>query len=175
MGQLAGFILLDRRRKSAVNPVIATIILISGTLVLALVVGAYTYGLFGSNVKSLTLASATLYGGESANQTLPATSSLVFAIDNPGSATYVTGVTLSGSDISTILAWDNSTAPSSVTNLILFDSSHAGNNAVAAGTVTSFAIHPETAIQENIATGQVFDYVVNFANGQSISGSLVGQ
>ena len=49
--------------KRGVTPVIATIILIAGTLVLALVVGAYTFGLFGSNVKTVTLSSATLYGG----------------------------------------------------------------------------------------------------------------
>ncbi|MGH2638668.1 MAG: archaellin/type IV pilin N-terminal domain-containing protein, partial [Rhabdochlamydiaceae bacterium] len=41
--------------KRGVTPVIATIILIAGTLVLALVVGAYTFGLFGSNVKTVTL------------------------------------------------------------------------------------------------------------------------
>ena len=52
--------------KRGVTPVIATIILIAGTLVLALVVGAYTFGLFGSNVKTVTLSSATLYGGVTA-------------------------------------------------------------------------------------------------------------
>ena len=48
-------------RKRAIHPVIATIVLIAVTLVLALVVGAYTFGLFGSNVKAITLTSATLY------------------------------------------------------------------------------------------------------------------
>ena len=56
-------------RKRGVTPVIATIILIAGTLVLALVVGAYTFGLFGSNVKTVTLSSATLYGGFTASGT----------------------------------------------------------------------------------------------------------
>ena len=55
-----------KNSKKGVTPVIATIILIAGTLVLALVVGAYTFGLFGSNVKTVTLSSATLYGGVSA-------------------------------------------------------------------------------------------------------------
>ncbi|MGA2877125.1 MAG: archaellin/type IV pilin N-terminal domain-containing protein [Nitrososphaerales archaeon] len=54
--------------KKGVTPVIATIILIAGTLVLALVVGAYTFGLFGSNVKTVTLSSATLYGGTETTQ-----------------------------------------------------------------------------------------------------------
>ena len=80
-------------RKRGVTPVIATIILIAGTLVLALVVGAYTFGLFGSNVKTVTLSSATLYGGVSATAAVAATSSLVFALNNPGSATYITGLT----------------------------------------------------------------------------------
>ncbi|HYB02915.1 MAG TPA: archaellin/type IV pilin N-terminal domain-containing protein, partial [Nitrososphaerales archaeon] len=62
--------------KKGVTPVIATIILIAGTLVLALVVGAYTFGLFGSNVKTVTLSSATLYGGVSATASSAATSSI---------------------------------------------------------------------------------------------------
>ena len=48
--------------KRGVTPVIATIILIAGTFS-RLVVWAYTFGLFGSNVKTVTLSSATLYGG----------------------------------------------------------------------------------------------------------------
>ncbi len=162
-------------KKRAVTPVIATIILIAGTLVLALVVGAYTFGLFGSNVKTVTLSSATLYGGLSATGTLVATSSLTVALNNPGSATYITSVTMTGAGISTITAWDNSTAASSANNLVVFGTSHPGNNAMSAGAVTSFTYYPENAAQQTITTGQVFNYVINFANGQSVSGSLIAQ
>src|SRR6202035_913415 len=89
-------------KKKGVTPVIATIILIAGTLVLALVVGAYTFGLFGSNVKTVTLSSATLYGGLTATGSAAATSSLTIALNNPGSATYITSATMTGAGITTI-------------------------------------------------------------------------
>jgi flagellin-like protein len=160
--------------KKGVTPVIATIILIAGTLVLALVVGAYTFGLFGSNVKTVTLSSATLYGGVSATAASAATSSLVFALNNPGSATYVTSLTLSGAGIATISTWDNTTAATGGGNTISFASS-TGNNAMNAGTVSSYTYYPSAASAESITTGQVFNYVINFANGQSVSGSLIAQ
>src|SRR5271166_2643507 len=99
-------ILRMKSSKKGVTPVIATIILIAGTLVLALVVGAYTFGLFGSNVKTVTLSSATLYGGVTASAAIAATSSITLSLNNPGSATTVTGVTLTGAGISTVNAWD---------------------------------------------------------------------
>src|SRR5580698_3322004 len=92
-------ILRMKSSKKGVTPVIATIILIAGTLVLALVVGAYTFGLFGSNVKTVTLSSATLYGGVTASAATAPTSSLTFSLNNPGSATTVTGVTLTGAGL----------------------------------------------------------------------------
>jgi len=162
--------------KKAVTPVIATIILIAATLVLALVVGAYTFGLFGSNVKTITLTSGTLYGGVTATSSSTATASFVLALNNPGSATYVTSLSMSGAGIATVTSWDNSSAASASTNLIVFTASHPGNNAMPAGTVTSFTYYPENAApSQEITTGQVFNYVINFANGQSVSGSLIAQ
>jgi len=170
-------------RKKGVTPVIATIILIAGTLVLALVVGAYTFGLFGSNVKTVTLSSATLYGGLSATgatgtpASQAATSSLVFALNNPGSATYITSLTLTGAGIASINNWDNTTLATVATNTIVFTASHPNNNAMLAGQVSSYTYYPSanTGAQEGITTGQVFNYVINFANGQSVSGSLIAQ
>src|SRR5437879_2260542 len=136
--------------KRGVTPVIATIILIAGTLVLALVVGAYTFGLFGSNVKTVTLSSATLYGGVSATGTLVATSSLTTSLNNPGSATYITSVTMTGAGVSAISAWDNTTAPSSSNNLIIFTGNYPGNNAMNAGSVSSFTLYPDSNNQQSI-------------------------
>ena len=161
--------------KKAVTPVVATIILIAGTIVLALVVGAYSFGLFGSNVATVTVSSATLYGGVSATTSSAATSSIVFALNNPGSATYITQLTLSGAGVTTISSWDNSSLASTGTNLIVFTSSHPGNNAMPAGQVTSFTYYPDSVTPQAITTGQVFNYVINFANGQSVSGSLIAQ
>src|SRR5579864_8031079 len=106
-----------KNSKKGVTPVIATIILIAGTLVLALVVGAYTFGLFGSNVKTVTLSSGTLYGGtEPAAPGVPASTAsyIVFSLNNPGSGSSVSGMTLTGSGITSVTNWyvSNGTAVS---------------------------------------------------------------
>ena len=164
-------------RKKGVTPVIATIILIAGTLVLALVVGAYTFGLFGSNVKTVTLSSATLYGGVTASAAIAATSSITLSLNNPGSATTVTGVTLTGAGISTVNAWDTGSAASPAASTVSFAQPYgAGNpNAMGPGQVTSFTFYPWSAASQSILTGQTFNYVITFANGQSVSGSLIAQ
>jgi len=157
-----------RGSKKGVTPVIATIILIAGTLVLALVVGAYTFGLFGSNVKTVTLSSATLYGGtEPAALGVPATGAtyMTFSLNNPGSASTITTITITGAGITATSTWGTSTG----TSYLL-----AGNNALAAGQVTAYTFYPYGTAQ-SITTGQTFNYVISFANGQSVSGSVIAQ
>jgi flagellin-like protein len=167
--------------KKGVTPVIATIILIAGTLVLALVVGAYTFGLFGSNVKTVTLSSATLYGG-----TEPATvgvaqanSYLVFALNNPGSTSSISGLTLTGSGITSVNTWGFTNA-TAATFTIATSANPQGvgvgkwGNGLTGGTVTSYTFYPFGTAQ-SITTGQVYNYVVSFSNGQSVSGSLIAQ
>jgi flagellin-like protein len=154
--------------KKGVTPVIATIILIAGTLVLALVVGAYTFGLFGSNVKTVTLSSATLYGGtEAAALGVPASASsyIVFSLNNPGSASTITGITLTGSGVTAVTTWEDASGTSFMSN---------GDNNMAGGQVTSYTFYPFGTLQ-SLTTGQVFNYVISFANGQSVSGSLIAQ
>jgi len=46
---------------------------------------------------------------------------------------------------------------------------------MAPGAVTSFTFYPWAAAAQSILTGQTFNYVINFANGQSVSGSLIAQ
>ena len=155
--------------KKGVTPVIATIILIAGTLVLALVVGAYTFGLFGSNVKTVTLSSATLYGGtEGSSLGIPAPGStyITFSLNNPGSASTITGITLTGAGISAITSWENVGG----TDLFL-----SGNNFLSAGQVSSYTFYPYGNAANLITTGQTFNYVISFSNGQSVSGSVIAQ
>jgi flagellin-like protein len=156
--------------KKGVTPVIATIILIAGTLVLALVVGAYTFGLFGSNVKTVTLSSATLYGGtEAALITGASTAYITFSLNNPGTGSTVTGLTLTGSGITAVTNWYVSGGAS-------FSQSPAqiGSNSLPGGQVTSYTYFP-FGVSQPITTGQTYNYVVTFANGQSVSGSLIAQ
>jgi hypothetical protein len=175
----------DRRGVMAVTPVIATIILIAATLVLALVVGAYTFGLFGSNVKTITLTSATLYGGQEAATVGPvggpptSTSYLVVAFNNPGSLTAISSITMTGSGIAAAYSWEFSNGTA-----VNFTVTSSGNpvgvgagmwgNGLPGGQVTSFSFFPYGTAQP-ITTGQVYNYVINFANGQSVSGSLIAQ
>jgi flagellin-like protein len=161
--------------KKAVTPVIATIILIAGTLVLALVVGAYTFGLFGSNVKTVTLSSATLYGGVTADPVTQATASLTISLNNPGSATVISSITLTGSGISTLTGWDTGNLQSVAPSLQYTPYTANSPNAMGPGTVTSFTFYPWAASSQAVLTGQTFNYVITFANGQSVSGSLIAQ
>ena len=169
-------ILRMKNGKKGVTPVIATIILIAGTLVLALVVGAYTFGLFGSNVKTVTLASATLYGGVTADPITLATSSMTLALNNPGSASSITSLTLTGTGLNApVTVWSTT---SSTASQITFVNSYNANspNAMSPGQVTSFTFYPVTLSGSvPVTTGQTFNYVINFANGQSVSGSLIAQ
>ena len=119
----------------------------------------------------ITLSSATLYGGvTSDNTTLAATSSLTFSLNNPGSATTITSVTLTGAGLTTpITTWNIAAA--------VHSSSYLVNNAnsMTAGAVTAFTFYPVQSPSVPITTGQTFNYVMNFQNGQSVSGSLIAQ
>ncbi len=158
-----------RNSKKGITPVIATIILIAGTLVLALVVGAYTFGLFGSNVKTVELQSATLYvqggktgGGVTENTTLN------IALTNPGSSTTITALSVSGGAISGQFAsWAFHVAGVGPATSTLTS----GVNLVTASNST--AIIP--GIGGSLTAGQTYNYVITFANGQSISGSIIAQ
>jgi hypothetical protein len=116
-----------------------------------------------------SLASATLYGGtENPAIGQPVSGAyFAFAISSQGDLnTTITGLTLTGSSIlSTIANWETSSGVSYTAS---------GNNAVAANQVTSFTFHPYGTAQ-TITTGQTFNYVIQFSNGQSVSGSLIAQ
>jgi flagellin-like protein len=169
--------MLKRSRRRAVTPVIATIILIAGTLVLALVVGAYTFGLFGSNVKTVTLSSATLYGGVTADAITTASSSLTLSLNNPGSASAITSLTLTGTGLPAPVTTWSGVATAGGAQIVFINSYNSLSvyNALSPGQVTAYTFYPSTAASEPITTGQTFNYVINFANGQSVSGSLIAQ
>jgi flagellin-like protein len=169
-----------RNRKKGITPVIATIILIAGTLVLALVVGAYTFGLFGSNVKTITLTSGNLAAGVTGSSTVAATAYLTMSLNNPGADTYVSSLTLTSSSLtSSIVSWCAPTssggAPAAGCTAIVFTADTVGANDVGAGKVTPMTFYPQSSSSVPITSGQTFNYVINFANGQSVSGSLLAE
>jgi flagellin-like protein len=165
-----------RNRKKGITPVIATIILIAGTLVLALVVGAYTFGLFGSNVKTITLTSGNLAAGVTGNSTKSPSAYLTMSLNNPGADTYISSLTLTSSSLSSsIITW----APVAGTTGCTagsFTADSTSFNDVGAGKVSPLTFYPCPASdQVPITSGQTFNYVINFANGQSVSGSLLAE
>ena len=58
---------------------------------------------------------------------------------------------------------------------MVLDAIHPSGNsiALAPATVNPFTFYPESDPTQNITSGQVYNYVLDFANGQSISGSLI--
>ncbi|MHB1907900.1 MAG: archaellin/type IV pilin N-terminal domain-containing protein [Nitrososphaerales archaeon] len=143
-----------RNSKKGITPVIATIILIAVTLVLALVVGAYTFGLFGANTKTITVSSANLNASNGV---------LTFAMSNPGSAATVTSLTLSGASLGTpITSWTFTVSGSTVVD-----------SSVTGGGVTTLTATPSPS--QSLTSGQTFNYVLAFSNGQSVSGVVIAQ
>jgi len=133
------------------------------------------FGIVGSNVETVTLSSATLYGGVTASASSAATSSLTISLNDPGSATTITSVSLTGAGITTATQWQ--TAAGAGTTTVNFGQAYtAGSpNAMGPDAVTSFTFYTWSAASQPILTGQTFNYVINFANGQSVSGSLIAQ
>jgi flagellin-like protein len=162
-----------RGSKKGVTPVIATIILIAGTLVLALVVGAYTFGLFGSNVKTVTLSSATLYGGTEL-LTGEGTSYISFSLNNPGSSTEITSMTITSSASGFTAVSQFYFNNGGVSTAVVFAQNGGAGNALGGGQVSTYTFYSYGAAQ-SIVTGQEYNYVINFANGQSVSGVLTAQ
>ena len=162
-----------KNSKRGVTPVIATIILIAGTLVLALVVGAYTFGLFGSNVKTVTLTSGNLFAGTMSGSagTANATGSpyISMALNDPGTKTTISsfGLTGSQSGVSASAAYcvvgTGGTCAAIATNI----------PNLTAGAVTSLTLWFYGT--GSLVSGQTYNYVISFANGQSVSGSLIAQ
>jgi len=126
-------------------------------------------------VSNITIAEASLYGGVSATSTSQGTASLLLAFNNPNSSTYITSILLVSQDGTTVNAWDNSTSASSASNQVVFSSSHPGDNAVPGSQISFFTFYPESPSAIQLAHGQGFQYVVYFASGFFIAGSLVSQ
>src|SRR5579872_4137611 len=147
-------------------------ILLSGTHVLSLIVGAYTYGLMRPNVERVFLTSALLFAGVSTdNSSVRATSDLVLGLRNSGLATNITSIALSGASLSsTITEWAVTPTQQSGNSFRV-----SGNNKIPGGQSAYFTYYPVGSSSVTIPMGQTFQYEIDFSNGQSISGSLLAQ
>ena len=164
-----------RRSKKGITPVIATIILIAGTLVLALVVGAYTFGLFGSNVKNVQLTAANLSSGvvAAANTGGVCTgANFAMTFNNPGGQTYISGLTMSAGGQNQPLTYFSSNVVANQCTSLLLSTSTLNGNQLTAGTTTPLTIYFGTT---PLTSGSTYTYTITFNNGQSITGALVAQ
>ena len=163
---------LKKNNKKAITPVIATIILIAVTLVLALVVGAYTFGLFGSNVKTVTLTSALLNSGSASSSCAGANFQMTF--NDPGGNTYISSLSLSAGGVAQSMTYYYETTPGTASTCasLTLSASTTNGNAINGGTTTQLDVFFATT---GLNSGSTYSYVITFANGQSISGSLIAQ
>jgi hypothetical protein len=143
--------------------------MIAVSLVLGLVVGAYSFAVFGSNVKTIQLTSANLGAGP-ATTTSAAGAYFQLIFNNPGSKTNVSSVSLSSGAQAVRLSFF--TCPSQVScnslsgaqalaDAFVIDSEAGSSMTVYFGTPLSF--------------GAVYTYVITITNGQSITGSQIAQ
>jgi hypothetical protein len=191
---------------------IASIMVFAGAIYISLdivnTVWPCEFNICSGNVKTVTLASAYLYSGNLSTSSRNATASFTFSLNNPGSTTYITSLTVSSSGVTTVSTWYNRTRSQTVINSINgtiiafipgsggnltitqwadnseasvfsnnvnFSSSDTGNNVLGSAKATSFTFYPEGSSAQRISAGQVFDYIISFQNGQSVSGSLIAQ
>jgi hypothetical protein len=142
-------------------------------------------------VKTVTLTSADFFGGLTASSSSdPAKASLVVSFYNPGADTYISSISVrefgnitvtypNSTIVMTTIAskgivvttWQSSGNSS---NQIDF-SVHSPANLLNSGTVSSFSYYPRTSSPVNITAGDEWNYKIIFANGQSVSGSLISQ
>ncbi len=152
--------------RRAVTPVIATIILIAATIVLSLVVGAYVYGLFGSNVKTVTAPTANLYSGTASTASGSAAcggiANLGVSVMNQGSASYVKSVSFTGGGLA-------------AGTVGLFAIGSTCVTSQPSGSITAGSSYLTIYSSNVLATGQLYNYIINFGNGQSVTGYLIAQ
>jgi hypothetical protein len=149
-------------------------ILITATLVPAMVVGAYTYGIFGSNYAaiSFTLTSAALFGGLTTdNVSGTATSYFQVFLRNPGPASIVTSIIMTGATLNGQISSWSLTPNAQPDNSFLAG----GHNSLLGGNVIQLTLYPVHSPIVVIATGELYEYVISFSTGQSISGSIIAQ
>jgi hypothetical protein len=153
-------------------------LLLLASLITGVAIGGYLLLGFSQsclcpNVVSMELQSATLYSGSTASGSTPATSRLTFAVENFETVTYISSITLDGSNLtSPITKWSTNSYASGLINLTNSMSNRA--NELNSNTLLNFTFYPVTTESSlMIVPTQTYNYVIFFGNNQSISGSLI--
>ena len=97
-----------------------SIIVFAGAIFISLdiVNNVWPCELCSGNVKTVTLASAYLYSGNLSTSSSNATASFTFSLNNPGSTTFITSLTISSNGVTTISNWYNGTRSQTIVNSI---------------------------------------------------------
>ena len=137
---------------------------------LAIIAAYSNHSSFGgsfANAKSVYIVSVFLYSGRPTNPTYRGTSAFWITLNNPGSQTSISSISVTGADITpnTVFQCSSSSSCQQLSSATLAASSPTHFDTI--GTAFYFST--------NFTSGHVYDYVVNLANGQTISGSLIGQ
>lgn len=163
---------LKKRSSKGVTPAIAAMMILTISISFALVVSAYTFGIFGPNADRVVLTSGRLLGGvTSDNVTTDATASLQFELKNPGASTNITLVQMSESGLSSPITLWSVTAGSQAGNSL----ATGNHNSLAGGESTSFTLFPVTSQSISITIGSTYSYEIQMSNGQSITGYFEAQ
>ncbi len=126
------------------------------------------------NLTQIQTSEAVLYHGSTATTSAGASASLLIGFYNPNSTTYITAIVLQVPDYGVISVWDNTSATSSVSNQMTFNSLHLGNS-ISSGLTSVVTVYPATPSATTLQSGQTCQYAVFFANGESVEGNLVAQ
>jgi len=159
-------------KKEAIIGVVAVIALLG--LGIAAVAGVYAFYYSApsccvDNVRIVTLSSATLFSGTPTNASDRGTSAFAITLNNPGAISSISLITITGYNLT-----------SQVVVYRCFDGTDcepiSSSNVPLPSGLTHFDTNSSAFyLSASLTEGQVYNYVINFANGQSVSGSLIAQ
>lgn len=114
-----------------------------------------------------------LRAGSTASLATNATSNLTIPLNNGGCKTYVQAISLSGANLtSAINNWSMTGSSNGVVNLYSANTA----NTVLSCSETTLTLYPVSSGSPQIIThGESVNYLIVFANGDSISGTVVAQ
>lgn len=163
-----------RKRSAIASVAIAIILLFVGVGVLALVaIGSSSLLCSDCSDRDLTmtLSSIVLYSGTASSNTSRGTAALTMSANDPGAATGITSISLTGS-----VSPQKVFQCSNKISCVQIQAWYAYSAPLAAGAVSYFDTNTTAFyFSAAITSGQVYNYAISFANGQSDSGELTSQ
>jgi len=121
------------------------------------------------NFSGVYIDSVFLFSGTASNDSFRGTSVLALSLNNGGAATNMTRIILSGTSLSSV---SKIYQCSNQTSCTLFSAARLPEKTIKSFDTNATAFHLSTP---SVLAGDTYDYVLSFANEQSISGSLIAQ